>query len=577
MISPDPKGKNILYAQGNTIVCRSADGSLDSFTYNEHPATATVAKYAPSGYYIASCDVQGRVRIWDTTQEEHALKYEYRPLAGIIKDLAWSEDSKRIVVGGQSGEKFGHAFLWDSGSSVGSLDGHAKAINSIDFKQSRPYRVVTASEDGDTGFFAGPPFKFQHLNHEHTSFVNCIRYSPDGSKYVTAGADGKCHLYEGKEGKLIAEVGGGAEPAHKGGVYGVSWSPDSKRFISCSADKTVKMWDAEANSLITTFSFPNDVGFQQLGCLWQGDTIMSVSLNGDLHHLDESNPDTPKKTIRGYSKPVSGMAIDSSSGRFFAGSIDGRVGVTDIASGETKLYDTKSKAAVSSVAYSNGNVVVSSFDDTITITPAEANEISSNSVTCESQPREVAVEGDVAVVACQNHVMIIKAGAVAASIKTDFEGQAAAISPDGAMVAVGTNTNKVVVYNTSLEQQKELEATGIVNCVAFSPDGQYLAMGDSNKNVYVWECSSWELKMDRWKYHTSKINCIAWSPDSKHLASGSLDTNVIVWSMDKPMSRITIKGAHPMHDVTQIGWLDDNTVLSGGRDICFRQWKLTFA
>ena len=43
-------------------------GSLDSYTFSTHPAATTVAKYSPSGFYIASADVQGRVLIWDTTQ-----------------------------------------------------------------------------------------------------------------------------------------------------------------------------------------------------------------------------------------------------------------------------------------------------------------------------------------------------------------------------------------------------------------------------------------------------------------------------------------------------------------------------
>lgn len=42
-------------------------------------------------------DVSGKLRIWDTTQKEHLLKYvEYQPFAGKIKDIAWTEDSKRI-------------------------------------------------------------------------------------------------------------------------------------------------------------------------------------------------------------------------------------------------------------------------------------------------------------------------------------------------------------------------------------------------------------------------------------------------------------------------------------------------
>lgn len=52
----------------------------------------------------ASCvlpDAAGKVRIWDTTQKEHPLKAEYQPLGAAIKDIAWSPDNKRIVVGGE--------------------------------------------------------------------------------------------------------------------------------------------------------------------------------------------------------------------------------------------------------------------------------------------------------------------------------------------------------------------------------------------------------------------------------------------------------------------------------------------
>ena len=47
-----------------------------------------------SGFYIASADKSGKVRIWDTVNKEHILKYEYQPFAGEIRDLAWDGESK---------------------------------------------------------------------------------------------------------------------------------------------------------------------------------------------------------------------------------------------------------------------------------------------------------------------------------------------------------------------------------------------------------------------------------------------------------------------------------------------------
>jgi len=53
-----------------------------------------------------TADTQGKIRIWDTTNKEHVLKAEYQMLSGAAFDMAWSEDSKRIVVVGQGREKY---------------------------------------------------------------------------------------------------------------------------------------------------------------------------------------------------------------------------------------------------------------------------------------------------------------------------------------------------------------------------------------------------------------------------------------------------------------------------------------
>lgn len=60
--------------------------------------------------------------------------------------------------------RFGNVFLWDTGSSVGSISGHSKALNAVDYKPTRPFRICTASDDLEVGFFEGPPFKFHHTS-----------------------------------------------------------------------------------------------------------------------------------------------------------------------------------------------------------------------------------------------------------------------------------------------------------------------------------------------------------------------------------------------------------------------------
>ena len=58
-------------------------------------------------------------------------------------------------------DRFGHVFLWDSGSSVGDIIGHSKFINSIDYRPTRPFRVATAGEDKLVCWYEGPPFRYK--------------------------------------------------------------------------------------------------------------------------------------------------------------------------------------------------------------------------------------------------------------------------------------------------------------------------------------------------------------------------------------------------------------------------------
>jgi len=42
---------------------------------------------------------------------------------------------------------------------LGDLSGALKSCNNIDIKQNRPYRLILASEDYQSYYYEGPPFK----------------------------------------------------------------------------------------------------------------------------------------------------------------------------------------------------------------------------------------------------------------------------------------------------------------------------------------------------------------------------------------------------------------------------------
>uniref|UniRef100_A0A646QD15 Actin-interacting protein 1 n=1 Tax=Hemiscolopendra marginata TaxID=943146 RepID=A0A646QD15_9MYRI len=583
VLGGDPKGKNFLYTNGNSVIIRDIANPAISDVYTEHSTLTTVAKYSPSGFYIASGDQSGKIRIWDTTQKEHLLKNEYQPIAGTIKDIAWSADSQRMVAVGEGRERFGHVFMADTGTSVGEISGQSKAMNSCDFRHSRPFRIITASEDNTVAFFEGPPFKFKCTKQDHTRFVQAVRFSPDGERFASAGFDGKVFLYDGKSSDKIAELG---SPAHKGGVYGVAWSPDNKQLLSVSGDKTCKLWDVGTTSVISEFVIGHEIDDQQVSCLWQGQFLLTVSLSGFITYLDVNNPSKPLRIIKGHNKSITSLSVTPDKSTLFTGSHDGYVSFWDVASGDCdRVMGRGHTNQVQDMAMNSAALYTCGMDDVVKSISTTTKNYLPWEVKMDSQPRGIAVsEGGLTIVAGICSITVLRDGVKQSSLIVDYEPTCVDINHKDMDVAVGgglvNQDNKVHIYaltGNNLSHKLSLDHIGGVMDVKYSPDGQYLASSDTNRKIIISRLPGYEpAHKQEWGFHNARVNSVAWSPDSTLVASGGLDCAIIVWSLLQPSKHIIIKNAHPQSQITRVSWLDNNTIVSVGQDCNTKIWEVAF-
>ena len=580
VLGGDPKGKTFLYTNGNSVIIRDINDPTISDIYTEHSVQTTVAKYSPSGFYIASADQSGKVRIWDTTQKEHILKNEFQPFVGTIKDLAWSADNQRICVVGEGRERFGHVFMTETGTSVGEISGHSNFINSCDIRPKRPFRIITGSEDNSVGIYEGPPFKFKTTLTDHTRFVQSVRFSPDGELFASGGFDGKMFLYKGGDYSKVGEFG---SPAHGGGIYAVAWSPDGTKILSASGDKTCKLWDASTMSIISEFHLGNDIMDQQVSCLWQGQHVLSVSLSGFINYLDLNNPDKPLKVIKGHNKSITALAISPDKSTIFTASHDAAVMFWDVASGShDRIKGIGHSNQVQNMAVNSEYIYTCSLDDTMKAISTVDHQYRTDSIKFDSQPRGMAcISGDTVLVAGYNEISVVRGGQKVSSHPIDFEGQCISAHPEESDVAVGGGKdNKVHIFllnGSNFSPKTTLEHRGAITDVAYSPNGMYLAACDSNRKVVLYNALTYEPANNQdWCFHTARVNCLAWSPNSLFLASGSLDTNIIIWSTENPTKHISIKHAHPQSQITRLGWLDNNVLVSSGQDSNIKIWDITY-
>jgi WD40 repeat protein len=581
LIGGDPKNKdNILYCVGNDVIIRSLHNPLISDIYIEHPRPTTVARYSPCGRYVASADSTGLVRVWHTEVVQGVyfkLKSEKPVIAGPILDMAWSHDSTKIVAVGQGREKMGEVFDMESGSSRGIITGHSKAITTVDYRQQSPYRIITGSEDLTLNWFEGPPFKWVHGMNDHNRFVNCTRFSPDGAHALSVGSDKLAILYDGITGAKKSTF----TTEHAGSIYCASWSPDSRQVLTSSGDKTCKIWDVETGRAVTTFTFGNAVEDQQVGCLWQGDFLVSLSLRGHFTYLDPHSPSRHAKVIQGHNKSIESVAYHAASNTLYTGSYDSVIVRWNESTGDMQeVAGDGHKNSVIAMHLQGNDLWTVSLDDTVRVTP-HGQDYSGAPIALSGKPFDLAVapneSGLAATGTFDQKVHIIRHGRVVSSKSVSYTPQALAISPDGRQVAVGGDNNNIYLYPLSgdnLGSETVLTGhRGALTSLAYSPNGRFLASADKNRDIIVWENNT--IKIKDWVYHSAKVNAIAWSPNSLHIASGSLDTNVIIWSVEEPNKRVTIQAAHH-GGVNDVIWLDNTTVASVGQDCTTRTWNITW-
>ncbi|XP_067003556.1 actin-interacting protein 1 [Anabrus simplex] len=577
VLGGDPKGKNFLYTNGNSVIIRNIENPAISDVYTEHSCATNVAKYSPSGFYIASGDQSGKVRIWDTVNKEHLLKNEFQPIGGPIKDISWSPDSQRMVVVGEGRERFGHVFMAETGTSVGEISGQSKPMNSCDFRPARPFRIITGSEDNTIGVFEGPPFKFKMTKQEHTRFVQAVRYSPNGSHFASAGFDGKVFLYDGVSADLIGEIG---SPAHKGGVYAVAWKPDGTQLLTASGDKTCKLWDVETKSVVCEFVMGTQVEDQQVSCLWQGQYLLTVSLSGFINYLDVNNPSKPLRIIKGHNKSITVLALSPDRSKIYTGSHDGFITSWDAKTGENdRILGVGHGNQINGMKAVDSSLYTCGIDDSVKQVDVASNSYTGSDMKLGSQPRGMDVYNDIIIAGSVKEITVLQGGRKASSFPVDYEPSCVSINKETLDVAVGGFVdNKVHIYSltgTTLSPKQELEHLGPVTDCAYSPDNQYLVACDANRKVILYKVPEYKLAHNKeWGFHNARVNSVAWSPNSTLVASGSLDTTIIIWSVQNPAKHTIIKNAHPQSQITRLAWLDDETLVSVGQDCNTKIWNI---
>jgi len=571
-ITADPKNDRFAYCAVDHIVIRKISDPHQYTVYRGHPEP-TCVRFSPDGAVAASGDMYGFLKVWNTANPA-ITRYEGQMLAGPLRDIAWSPDSQRLLIVGEGKGEHALVIMADGGSRIGKLDGFLQGCISCDFRPNdRPFKMMAICNDRTTAFWKGPPLKKEWQREEMDILARQVRYSPDGSMIASVGG-GKILIYDGVTGERKTEFATGE---HKGTVLGVGWSEDCKSLITASCDQTVKMWDVESCTVKTTFTFGEDsMQFQQLGCVWAGEKLISIGLNGDLYFLDEENPGEPALVLPGLSGPCQGLVYSAETSTLYASATaDSQCRVVSYSPAGTALARvagaTGPVQSITAMAACGGtDILTLSMDGSLNIAdgadPAVASHV--QKVLGFSLPTKGMAAGkDLAICLTATSICLLrKSGKYAIENELEglaFEPCAVAISPDESEIAVsaeeerGVGQKKIELYKVegaNITHFKTIKGhRGVVYALEYSPDGTYLAAGDANREVRVYDrTKDYECLREDLQWHASRITSLAWHPDCDMLISGGLDKTLVVTHLKKMLKPTIVERITngPIHNVT---------------------------
>jgi WD40 repeat protein/serine/threonine protein kinase len=357
----------------------------------------------------------------------------------------------------------------------------------------------------------------------HQDGVECVAFSADGARILTASLDKTAKLWDTASGKLIASF------VHRDTVEEVAFSPDGTRILTASLDKTAKLWDAASGQLVASFAHQDwilQATFSPDGAriltasrdhsakLWDA---VSGKLITSFEHQDEVNdaefsPDGAR--ILTASKDKTAKLWDTASGRLMASfehqdwiwhatfSPDGAWILTASQDKTAKLWEVSSGRLMASFAHQEGVKEATFSPDGTRILTASLDHSA--------------------------RLWDAASGELIASLQHQDEVNHAVFSPDGTRILTASLDKTARLWDVSTGKLiVSFNHQDAVPKAVFSADGTRILTASRDKTARLWDASS--EKFSASFAHQDTIENAAFSADGTRLLTASTDHSVSLW------------------------------------------------
>ena len=461
--------------------------------------TAAVMSWAfsPNGKTVAAGGIDKMVRLWDTDtgRELAVLPHKQR-----VDWAVFSPDGKSLAV--KDGER--DLCVWDL-SSRKVIRRYQIPVSTFDVLAfSRDSETLAAGTEDETGVLrmwdTATGKELRGLKgHYHATRFRAI--SADGKIQVSGYENGALQLRDTASGKDLCPL-----PGHHGQIRGVAFSHDGRYVASASYDGSLRLWDAGTGKESRRFTMPPrkltdgwapPPMFSSLAFSPDGQRLAAASNLGQIRLFDK-NLDKLLWEYNVGGDWVFGVTFSPVGKMLAHGSHDMGVHLLDMATRKEirTLKGHKNTVDIVLFAPDNKTLVSGSRDGNIRVwdwtTGKQMSELTG-----------------------------LKAI------------NAMALSRDGkTLAACGGDPSMIFLWSLpGPHPSTRLECNaGRLDAIAFSPDGRMLALGSETGSLLLYEIATRGLRclLDG---HRGGVQAVAFSHDGRKLVTGSADTSAVVWEL----------------------------------------------
>jgi WD40 repeat protein/serine/threonine protein kinase len=394
-------------------------GSLGDFT---NPVLEIT--YSPDGTRLATGSLDGSTWVWSINSESWEKLLDLPGHIGAIWDISFSTDGQSMLTASVDGS----VRSWDispfNNAGMLVLSGHGDRLTRVAIEPNGKY-LATAGYDGNVKVWTLPDGQELFTLAAHTGPVWDITFSPDGLSLATAGADNTAKVWDlraslaSPDSAARLEISGHMNQSNslssQPGIRQVAFSPDGTRLLTAGADGMVKLWEIETGLETGAFEFeatrygirgvasaafsPDGKqvaalteGPESMARVWFIDTGM-ITFEASRHVEMDANfalaysPDGKQlaisglnitvtiydalygqviSTISGYKSAVMGINYSPDGALLATSHADGTVKVWNLSNGQELLALSGNSGPVSSVVFSpdGQSLITSDFDGT---------------------------------------------------------------------------------------------------------------------------------------------------------------------------------------------------------------------